>query len=46
MLSVAYLNRNVSTNGVAVKKENSICHAVLLLYYVERMGTIEVSISL
>lgn len=45
-VSVSYINKYLSTDCIAVEKENSMCQAVLLLYYVERVGAIEVSISL
>lgn len=34
------------TYCIAVEKKNSMCQAVLLLYYVEWVGAIEVSVSL
>lgn len=36
----------ISTDCIAIEKENSMCQAVLLLHYVEWMGAIKVSISL
>lgn len=39
-------NKQLSTNCIAVEKENSMRQAILLLYYVEWVGAIEVSISL
>lgn len=38
--------RELSTNCIAIEKENSMCWAILFLYYVKWVGAIEVSISL
>lgn len=38
--------RRLGTDGIAVKQEDSMCQAVLLLHDVEWVGAVQVSIGL